>query len=215
MCAAAARAFSALAPWVRAQSALEATQASPAPLLEQMSREMAALHRHIEASLVRVHVPDRNSVDVGPAEELLRKWEQRLEPAVRQTLQDQAAAMRAMQQAMTGEDPFVIAHPNADHFSNAVLIIRPFDPADLADRMPLGMLNPPHPHVGAPTTIGIVIDDHGLVLVPAHFDREVVSQRVLHITLPEGGSSEATFIGSDRQTGLTLLRLISPAAGRR
>jgi len=212
MCAAAAAlVVGAMGLPARAQSASPTeSMASPAPLLEQMSREMEALHRHIEASLVRVHTPDRLAIDNGPAEELLRKWEQRLEPAVRQTLQQQAAAMRAMQQAMASDDPFAIARANAEHFSSAVLIIRPFDPADLVDRTPLGILNAPHPHVPAPATIGVVIDGRGLVLVPAHFDHDVVAQRVLRVTLPEGGQGEATFVGSDRQTGLTLLRLATP-----
>jgi len=57
------RAAAGAAPLAIAAFALSASAQSlppsPAPLLEQMSQEMASLHRHIEASLVRVHAPER------------------------------------------------------------------------------------------------------------------------------------------------------------
>lgn len=187
------------------------SEESPAPLLEQISQQTQALHRRVSASLVRVRLPDRSVAEIGPAEELLRKWEQRLEPVVKQKLQEQAATLRAMRAAVAEEDPFAWMRGNPDHISSAVMVIRPFDPGDLAHQMPLGLMNLPHGNKPGPGVLGVVIDARGLVLVPAFVDREWAGQRMLRVTLPTGGNGEAALIGSDRQTGVSLLRLTLPA----
>ncbi len=195
------------------QSASESLSKSigPAPLLEEISRQSQALHAYVSTGIVRVHLPDRSAVEISPAEELLRKWEQRLEPAVREKLIEQAAALRAMQKSMIEEDLFAAARASAERLSGAVLMVHPFDPIDLTQQMPLNMMNAPRPHAPAPGTLGVVMDDHGLVLVPSYVDRELGSQRPMRVALPEGSMGEAVFVGSDRSTGLTLVRLSIPA----
>ena len=192
----------------RAQApAYQPENIGPAPLLAQLSQETAALHRAVSASFVRVHLPDRNDA-VGPAEELLRKWEQRLEPAVKQKLMEQEAALRAMRSALM-EDPFATQHVNGDR-PGSVLTVHVFDMPDLADNMPLGFINAQRGRVSLAGTVGIVLDDHGLVLVPAFVDRDPTLVRPIRVSLNEGGSTEAALIGSDKQTGMTLIRLSTP-----
>ncbi len=183
----------------------------PAPLLEQISQQSQSLHRRVSASLVRVRLPDRNAAEIGAAEELLRKWEQRLEPVVKQKLQEQAATVRAMRAAMTEEDPFAWMRANPDRLSSAVMVFRPLEPGDLAHQMPLGLMNLPHGRVAGSGTLAVVVDGRGLLLVPAFIDRELASQRTVQVTLSDGRSSQAVFVGSDQSTGITLLRLSIPA----
>ena len=92
---------------------------SPAPGLEQLSQQTQALHRYVSASLVRVRWPERIAVEAAPAEEIIRKWEQRLEPAVRETLLHQAEAIRAMRAAAGQDDPFVMLHSGNDRTQQA------------------------------------------------------------------------------------------------
>ncbi len=190
-----------------AQTSIE----SPAPLLEQISQQTQALHRRVSASLVRVRLPDHSASEIGAAEELLRKWEQRLEPMVKQKLQEQAATVRAMRTAMAEDDPFAWMRGNPDRIGSAVLVVRPFDPGDLAHQMPLGLMNLPRGRAAGPGTLAVVMDGRGLLLVPAFIDREWAGQRTMHVTLSEGTNGEAVFVGSDQATGISLLRLSIPA----
>ena len=58
----------------------------------------------------------------------------------------------------------------------------------------------------APNNVGLVIDDDNHVLVPLYLERETVGDGV-HASIGDGPVVTATFVASDRQTNLTLLKL--------
>ncbi|HEX8912529.1 MAG TPA: PDZ domain-containing protein, partial [Humisphaera sp.] len=67
----------------------------------------------------------------------------------------------------------------------------------------------------APNTVGLLLDDAGHVLVPIYLEREAAGDRPVRLAAGDGDVVDATFVGSDEQTGLTVLRLAkAPAATR-
>ena len=58
-----------------------------------------------------------------------------------------------------------------------------------------------------PNNIGVLLDDAGHVLVPLYIERETVGQAPVKVALSDGRVLDAKFVGSDRQTNLTLLEV--------
>ena len=62
----------------------------------------------------------------------------------------------------------------------------------------------------APNNIGLIFDDDGHVLVPLYLEKETVGDGV-RASVGEGPAMTATFIASDKQTNLTILKLPATA----
>lgn len=62
------------------------------------------------------------------------------------------------------------------------------------------------PQAFTPNNIGLVLDDNGYILVPTFIEREAVGDQPIKLAFGET-SLDATFVGSDQQTSLTVLRL--------
>lgn len=60
----------------------------------------------------------------------------------------------------------------------------------------------------APNNVGLIFDDDGHILVPLYLERETVGDGV-RASIGEGPVTMATFVASDRQTNLTVLKLPS------
>ncbi len=63
----------------------------------------------------------------------------------------------------------------------------------------------------SPNNIGLLLDDRGHVLVPQYVDREAVLDQPIHLTGASGAAIDARLVGSDQQTGLTVLQLVRAA----
>src|SRR5690606_17804685 len=61
----------------------------------------------------------------------------------------------------------------------------------------------------APNNIAIILDEHGHLLVPIYLEREQLPQPV-PVRLDGGEVTTAVFVGSDRQTNLTVLKCRQP-----
>jgi S1-C subfamily serine protease len=64
-----------------------------------------------------------------------------------------------------------------------------------------------------PTYIGLVLDDQGHVLVPIYVERETCASQQIRLAQPNGQIAQAKFLGSDRQTNVTILQ-VAGAAGQ-
>ena len=62
-----------------------------------------------------------------------------------------------------------------------------------------------------PNYIGLLIDDAGHILVPWYVEREAVGADPVKVSGADGVLKDAKFVGSDRQTNLTLLQVEGPA----
>jgi S1-C subfamily serine protease len=58
--------------------------------------------------------------------------------------------------------------------------------------------------------IGVLVDAQGHVLVPLYIEPGAIGSEPLRVTTGDGKASTATFVGSDRQTNLTIFKLNSP-----
>src|SRR5687768_12097961 len=63
-------------------------QTKQTPLLEQLSQETQQVHRRVTMSLVTLHLPQPAHPAVQ-IDELFKKWDKQLDPAVKQKLQEQ------------------------------------------------------------------------------------------------------------------------------
>ncbi len=63
----------------------------------------------------------------------------------------------------------------------------------------------------APNNVGLVFDEAGHVLVPLYVEKETVGDGV-RVCVGDGAVERATFVASDRQTNLTVLRLSTVTA---
>jgi S1-C subfamily serine protease len=59
----------------------------------------------------------------------------------------------------------------------------------------------------APNNVGLLLDEQGHLLVPLYVEREAVGDKPVPVAGPDGAVIDAKFIGSDRQTNLTLLEI--------
>lgn len=183
---------------------LALAQTSPTPLLDQLSQETQQVHRRVTMSLVSLHLP-RPASPAAQVEELFRKWDKQLDPAVKQKLQQELQPEPSPGDA---EDGDVFSMLRDGELGSSAVLIRPFGAGELADQ-PLRLLMTPQRLT--PRTVGVILDERGHVLVPAFVDRDLVGQRTLKVLLDGGTQADATFVGSDRQTNVTLLRLTKPS----
>jgi hypothetical protein len=61
-----------------------------------------------------------------------------------------------------------------------------------------------------PRFLGIVLDDAGHVLIPVFVQKDALDGRPIHVLDAQGKFTLAGFVGSDRQTNLTVLQMESP-----
>jgi hypothetical protein len=84
----------------------------------------------------------------------------------------------------------------------------PPPPADAAGNAFLGAKM--RSAVPAPSNIAILIDEHGHVLVPTFIDRPADGDPPLRVAGADGSMQTARFVGSDRQTNLSVLQIDKP-----
>jgi hypothetical protein len=231
-----------LAPFALAQPepATAPTTAPIAPSLEALSRETRALFEEVRPGVVRVQLPPTYwPAQQSGASDPLEKWKSRLDPAVRQKLEEVQAQARAAAAAnpnaphdaelraeITPTTQPAGAHPATQPTNDTTLFAVPI-PAGSTPRLAVT----PRPDGGVellpfssgsvpydaevPTNltlrvIGLLLDDNGHVLVPLYIEPAAVGDESMRVTSAAGGMTTAKFVGSDRQTNLTVLKLESP-----
>ena len=174
------------APALHGQDARQG-EAPPAPasrpLLEQLTRETEALHREVQKGVLRVELPPPRWMGdpAGREGESPLTKYKDLDPKVREQLEQ-----RARRAAAAGEP--VARGP-------AVATTREATGAPAFE----------------PNNVALVLDEAGHLLVPLYLEREAGEGRAIRVGDAGGNVAEARFVGSDRQTNLTVLKLVRPA----
>jgi hypothetical protein len=195
---------------------------APAPLLEQISRETQTLIQSVRPGLVRVELPAPNWIQpLGDANNLMQKWGGRLDPNVLAKLHEAQMGAQAGHASNVGAfvpttDPsiadsqpiqppaqspaqsprtFIIARPDGG-FELVTSSAPPYD-ADIGA--------PP-----APQIMGIILDDAGHVLIPIFVEKDALAGHSLAVISADNKRIKADFVGSDRQTNLTIIQLAPP-----
>lgn len=189
-------AAAAAAPVVRAQ------QPSTRPALSQLDAEMRSLYAQVNAGTVRVQLPVPAMARLmGPDDHWLRKWGDQLNDRVLGKIEEMAATQPAD----------IRVYHGLPSVAQRDVTALPGDPRgvvyldDVDNRMVAVV-----PRDGGPGEfIGVVLGDGSYVAIPAYVAREEVGDRPLHVFAGEA-PIDATFVGSDRQTNVTVLKLAKP-----
>lgn len=201
-------------------SAQEPPGAEPAdkhPLLDQLNRETQSLYHQAVGGLVRVELPTPKWADpAAQREELLKRWPN-LSADVKRELggrqvpntppsETQPSPTQPAEPDDAGRDTIVVVPPAADPRSARTR-------QQHAPGAPLEMGSAGGRF--APNNIGMLLDEDGHLLVPLYMDARTAEEAgPIRIAGRDGVVREASFVGSDRQTNLTVLRLHAPAEGQ-
>jgi hypothetical protein len=190
----------------------DTAQPAPPPLLEQLNRETERLYAEVGRGVFRVQLPAaRTPAKAAPEESPLTKYKE-LDPKVRHELEQLRPGTPARRGGAEGE-PLARgdAAPPATTRSasdaelkldpgTAVIVIAP--PAQ-----------PAPAKAGAdfsPDNIGLLLDDDGHLLVPQWVEPDAAAAQPARVRGPGGEVVAARFVGSDRQTNLTVVQLPRP-----
>jgi S1-C subfamily serine protease len=162
------------------------------PLFEELNRETQSLFKQVSASVVRVQLPSGNRT-VFSADDPLAKWGARLDPQMRQRLDEMLR--RSPENIFVRTD----IHPTTSPSTNE----SPFNSAGANDGPHIYLLQL---NRFTPNSIGVVIDDEQHILVSRFVDKSAFSGPV-PLVFPDGRLATANFVASDRQSDLTVLKL--------
>ena len=183
-------------------------------LLEELNKQTTALYHRAQAGIYHVQLPAPNWVNAY-AMAAVKRWDKQLDPELRKRLEgqdpnlsDAAGVQQGAAPQVAGEDATTLPG------KGTYIVVRPRAIA-LEQRDPVlgGLLEAPpatRPDF-APNNIGILLDPDGHLLVPLYVEREAVGAEPVKVSGPDGQAVTARFIGSDRQTNLTLLQVEKPA----
>ena len=167
------------------------------PMLSQLDAELRSLYGQVAAGTVRVQVPVPTMARLmAPDGHPIHKWSELVDAAVWERLQQLAATRpsirdegRAVAIGESRQIEYLDDGPgNTD--SNKMVAVLPSEP-------------------GQGDFIGVVLDQSGHVAIPAFVKREEVGGQPLRVMAGDE-RVEATFVGSDRQTNVTVLKLAKP-----
>ena len=210
--------------WALCGLAHVACAQTPAPTLERLSSETQALYEQVRPGIIRVHLPPTRWAQQPSSQQQgdpLDKWKEKLDPEVR------AKIAEAQARSVTGGSVEVtaqIAPASTQPSTQPNTLVAQIAPRlQVAQRLDGGLellaFSSSEPGAGAydaemPSVglkvIGVLLDDNGHVLVPMYIEGGAIGGEPLRISTGTGKVATATFVGSDRQTNLTVLKLTQP-----
>jgi S1-C subfamily serine protease len=155
------------------------------PLLSEMNRETQELFKQVSSSVVRVQMPLPTAVSPVP-DDPLSKWADRLDPQSLARLVELQRRAPGTSIATAEIRPTTAPSSSQPTVGQQVIVLR-------LDRF-------------SPNSIGIVLDDQNHLLIPRYVDAAACAFPI-PVAIGDGRYATATFIASDRQTDLTLLKL--------
>jgi S1-C subfamily serine protease len=178
-----------------------ATAQTARPALSQLDAEMRALYADVAAGTVRVHLPLPAVVRLmEPDYDWLNKWREQLDPRVLEQLEQRPGTRPIDVRAVApGTEP-APGMTTAPRDSKTVMYLD-----EVADRMVAVLPR----ETGTGDFVGVVLGDGGHVAIPAHLTRDDLGTGSVRVTAGDEQVA-ATFVGSDRQTNVTVLKLAKP-----
>jgi S1-C subfamily serine protease len=155
------------------------------PLLTELNLETRELFSQVAPSIVRVQMPLPTNIALMP-DDPLSKWADRLDP---QSLARLAALLRrtpGTSFATAEIRPTTAPSASQSTIGHRVIILK-------LDRF-------------SPNGIGIVLDDQNHLLIPRYVDQAACLSPI-PVAIGDGRYGTATFVASDPQTDLTILKL--------
>jgi S1-C subfamily serine protease len=193
------------------------------PALDELNREIRALYDQARGGLLPMQVPPPQWAS-DYALEPINKYQQ-LDAAVRQRIAQHAQQNTQTYAHISSDGSYIVisrAYPGSNGASNpappttqgsttqpTIIVVQPNGPAQEPQPPPGGRLELPNRggRDFAPTHVGVVLDEQGNVLVPLCLERETCEAQPIRLVGPNGQTVEAKFIGSDRQTNLSVVNV--------
>ena len=167
----------------------------PATLLGQLGDETQRMYARARLGMVRVRLPTPPWL-ARQNQQLMRKWGTRLDPAVRDQLARALAGLRPT--TAPGGDP-PLAWPPASAVGPLAAAGRP---------LTVTVVAPPSRVLIA---TGLLLDAAGDAVLPLYLDRaDLPPGATLPALTGDGRPTVAAFVGSDRLTNLTVVKLADP-----
>ena len=203
------------------------------PLLEQLNRETISLINEVQHGIVQVQLPTpRWVVDAADRNSPLDDPNVKLNDEMRRRLEEQRAALRkgelrggfgvtlttapatAPAIATPGWKSAVSPDGREIVFEGGGGTAIRIDAGGA--RGPNGQITGGKPTIGfvpaadfVPNNVGLLLDAEGHFLVPLYVERETVPKEGVRVAIA-AEETRARFVGSDRQTGITILKLEKP-----
>lgn len=175
----------------------------PAPTLERINQDTEALYESVRPGLVRVILPvPQWMTELGKKDNPLNKWD--IDPKVRDTLGDGQGVTTVITPTT---NPTTAPSTQPAERWQLTMVQRP----DGTIEYVAPNAAPYDAVIGAivaPRTLGIIYDDDGHIVIPVFVEKESIDpQHSLAVVALAGGAAKAQFVGSDRQTNLTVLKV--------
>jgi hypothetical protein len=197
-------------------SSARRVEAADAPLnhnlLDELNKQTTALYHQAQISLYHVQLPQPKWVNAY-AMAAVKRWDKQLDPELRKRLEGQTSGVVEVADVAAGAATQAGVDSTTLPGRGTYIVVRP-RPVAAERRDPvLGALLQAPPTTKpdfAPNNVGLLLDPAGHILVPLYVEREAVGAEPVKVCGPDGASVNAKFIGSDRQTNLTLLQVEKP-----
>ncbi|MCS7032889.1 MAG: S1C family serine protease [Phycisphaerae bacterium] len=176
--------------------------------LARLSQETQSLYEKCRGQLVRAYLPTPNwALNLMEQDFTIKRWDLSLPPEAARRLREELA--RSPSQKYTEGSMGPSTHPtDADADDAYTLVPRGDGSFELVggrgeDKAVLS--------IGA-RSIGVVVDAQGHVLLPYYIEADLIRDHPLTVRSGDGAVATARFVGADRQTFLTVLKLDQPPA---
>ena len=170
--------------------------ADPPASLQQFSDQAQQLYAHARLGMVRVRLPTPQWLArENRLRQFMAKWGSQLDPAVREQLMEEQ------------EQATLAAHGRTT----------PAGPSTAPSSFPAGLTpaDPPSPSDRVLVATGLLIDAEGHAVFPLYIDRsDMAATPTLPALTGDGRPTVASFVGSDRNTNLTVLKLADVGRGQ-
>jgi hypothetical protein len=181
-------------------------------LLDELNKQTTALYHQAQISIYHVQLPQPKWVNAY-AMAAVKRWDKQLDPELRKRLEGQSGGLVEVADVAPGAATQAGVDSTTLPGQGTYIVVRPRAvAAERRDPMLGGLLQAPpttRPDF-APNNIGLLLDPDGHILVPLYVEREAVGAEPVNVCGPDGATVKAKFIGSDRQTNLTLLQVEKP-----
>jgi small nuclear ribonucleoprotein (snRNP)-like protein len=194
-------------------------------MLDALNRETQDLYREARRGVVRVQLPPSRWMDAY-AMAPMNRWD-KLDPELRKKLEQRRTLAQSLPQSIShqraaktdgNESSVATTQQSNDTVQieghNTIIFVRPSGDnsaqvqqqrdAVLGGKLQMD-IRTTIPFT--PNTVGMLLDEAGHILVPLYVEREAVGDGVVRVAWQDGEVVDAKFIGSDRQTNLTLLQV--------
>jgi hypothetical protein len=179
-----------------------------ARLLQQLSKATSKVYAELRPGIVRVELPLPTWMAPLEPNAPLSQWRMQLDPAIREWLEEPRMRELGVRASITPTTQPTDASSALIRQWQGTINVRPDGTAEIVGPGAASV------DVEVASTgvrvMGLVSDTQGHVLIPMFVDVDALGHRPIIATGSDGRQVKATYVGADRKTSITLLKLETP-----